>query len=60
MDIIHQPRKGPPKRSGWENQKETNDEYREGWDRIFKKEPGQCVSNATEQKILSDPSGRKT
>lgn len=48
MDITHQPRKGPPRRSGWENQKETTDEYRRGWDRIFKKEDGQCVTNAME------------
>jgi hypothetical protein len=44
MDITHQPRKGPPKRSGWENQKETTDEYRNGWDRIFKKGSGECVT----------------
>ena len=37
-DIFHQPPKGPPRRSGWENQKETSNNYRKNWNRIFNQE----------------------
>tara|TARA_Y100001963_G_scaffold97492_1_gene134139 strand:- start:217 stop:399 length:183 start_codon:yes stop_codon:yes gene_type:complete len=52
MDIIHLPRKGPPRRS-WK-QSDLTEEYRQGWNFIFKKGKEKCVIDVKEGKKSSD------